>query len=61
MGKRIGRGLFRSASGKLINADLNGAINIYRKYLKKKNIDCTKIKGNGLFNPIKVNIFKEML
>jgi len=61
MGKRIGRGLFRSVSGKLINADLNGAINIYRKYLKKKNIDYTRIKGNGLFNPIKVNIFKEML
>lgn len=30
-GKRIKRGLFRSATGKLINADLNGAYNIIRK------------------------------
>jgi putative transposase len=30
-GKRIKRGLFRSSSGKLINADLNGAYNIIRK------------------------------
>lgn len=31
LGKRIKRGLFRSKSGKLINADLNGALNILRK------------------------------
>lgn len=31
MGKRIKRGLFRSATGVLINADVNGAINILRK------------------------------
>ena len=30
-GKRIKRGLFRSYDGKLINADLNGALNILRK------------------------------
>lgn len=30
-GKRIKRGLFRSYDGKLINADLNGALNIIRK------------------------------
>lgn len=32
-GKRVKRGLFRSASGKLINADLNGALNIIRKVI----------------------------
>lgn len=31
LGKRIKRGLFRPKSGKLINADLNGALNILRK------------------------------
>lgn len=31
LGKRIRRGLFRSSTGKLINADLNGACNIIRK------------------------------
>ena len=30
-GKRIGRGLYECHSGKLINADLNGAANILRK------------------------------
>ncbi len=30
-GRRIKRGMFRSASGKLINADLNGAYNIIKK------------------------------
>lgn len=31
MGNRIKRGLFRSNNGRLINADLNGALNILRK------------------------------
>lgn len=31
LGKRIKRGLFRSAKGKIINADLNGSLNILRK------------------------------
>lgn len=30
-GKRIKRGLFRTSSGRLVNADLNGALNILRK------------------------------
>jgi transposase len=30
-GRRIRRGLFRSSTGKLINADQNGALNIMRK------------------------------
>lgn len=30
-GRRIKRGLFRSSDGRLINADLNGALNILRK------------------------------
>ena len=30
-GKRIKRGLFRSSTGKILNADLNGAIGILRK------------------------------
>lgn len=30
-GKRIKRGLFKSSCGKIINADINGAIGILRK------------------------------
>lgn len=31
LGKRVKRGLFKSAEGKLINADLNGSLNILKK------------------------------
>ena len=31
VGKRVKRGLFKSHDGRLINADLNGALNILRK------------------------------
>lgn len=38
-GKRIKRGLFRSATGKLINADINGAFNILRKVIGEFDYD----------------------
>ena len=37
-GKRIKRGLFISSSGILINADINGSLNIMRLGLKKQNV-----------------------
>ena len=37
LGKRIRRGLFKSSTGLTINADVNGAINIYRKALNLHN------------------------
>ena len=52
-GKRIKRGLYKSKQGKIINADLNGALNILKKsgeklieeleYLKFKNIFTSKL------------------
>lgn len=55
-GKRIERGLFKSGNGKVINADLNGAINIMRKTLYKlhpegEECDLKNITGNKLYNP----------
>ena len=35
LGKRIKRGLFKASNGKLINADLNGALNILRKVVRE--------------------------
>ena len=32
--RRIKRGLFKTEEGKIINADVNGSINILRKYIK---------------------------
>lgn len=37
-GKRVKRGLFEASTGKLINADVNGSLNIGRKYLTKINM-----------------------
>lgn len=47
LGKRIKRGLFRSSVGKLINADVNGAVNILRKVVGDSEI-ASRIIGSGL-------------
>ena len=60
LGNRTKRGLFSSSTDRLINADLNGAINIMRKYLAQKKILMTKILGKSIFNPIRINIFHEV-
>ena len=60
LGRRCKRGLYSSSKNKLINADINGAINILRKYLRKKKITMNKIMGKSLFNPIRVNIYREV-
>jgi len=51
MGERIKRGLFSSSVKKLINSDINAAINIMRKY-----ITLNKITGQNLFNPTVLKI-----
>ena len=38
-GSRIKRGLFLSSLGKVLNADINGALNILRKYLHLKEVN----------------------
>lgn len=48
IGKRIRRGLFRSAKGILINADVNGAYNIARKAVPKAFTKVDGIEGVGL-------------
>lgn len=35
-GKRIKRGLFRTENSRLVNADLNGSLNILKKFLQKQ-------------------------
>ena len=51
MGKRINRGLYSSSTKKLLNADINGAINIMRKKYNLK-----EIKGLHICNPEKVKL-----
>lgn len=47
LGKRVKRGLFCSSVGKLINADVNGAVNILRKVVGDSEIT-SRIIGSGL-------------
>ena len=55
LGKRMKRGLFQSSVGKLINADINGAIGIARKVVGDSFIG--KIIDSGfVFNPVRINI-----
>lgn len=55
LGKRKKRGLFQSSIGKLLNADINGAIGIGRKVFGDSYV--SKIIDSGLaFNPVRVNI-----
>ena len=50
-GKRIHRGLYNSADGTLLNADVNGAANIYRKHF-----DETPFTAKSLQNVHKITI-----
>lgn len=51
LGERIRRGLFSSSTNKLINADINAAINIMRK-----RVGNFMVKGVNIFNPIKITL-----
>lgn len=52
LGRRVKRGLFRSSTGKLINADVNGAINIMRKVIGDAALVRQIINSGHLFCPV---------
>lgn len=53
LGKRVRRGLFRTSTGSLINADVNAGWNI----LRKESGDAAMPAGRGFgYNPVKVNL-----
>jgi len=56
LGKRIKRGLFQSSTRKLINADINGSLNILRNVVGDSEIISKIINSGWLFQPIKINI-----
>lgn len=58
-GKRVKRGLFETSNGTLINADVNGSLNIGRKYLTKVNMYTQQLHEDlvkFMINPIVVTI-----
>ncbi len=58
-GKRVRRGLYRTASGKLINADTNGAANIIRK-VTTQSFDLTKVVRGALTLPHRYDLFTSL-
>ena len=58
LGKRIKRGLFKSNKDYLINADVNGSLNILRKVVPNAFVDVIKEKGIEGFvvNPVIINV-----
>jgi putative transposase len=55
LGSRIKRGLFQSSVNKLINADVNGALNILRKVIGDNFIKNLTNRG-FVNNPVRINI-----
>ena len=51
-GKRIKRGLYRTSWGKLINADINGALNIGRKELGDNWLRQSLANGGFVDKPV---------
>ena len=56
-GKRVKRGLYKTCSGLSVNADINGSLNILRKYLKCNSDAIIQPADRGfIVNPIRVKI-----
>ena len=54
-GKRISRGQYRTKRGYVLNADVNGALNILRK---SKLVDLSVLQDRGCVNqPVRINLF----
>jgi IS605 OrfB family transposase len=55
-GKRIKRGLFRTKNNLLVNADVNGACNIIRKFKSKSDGDLSLTDVSGVItHPVRIN------
>ena len=56
-GKRIKRGLYKSAMGFLINADCNGAANILRKVSGRLKLNLSQLSRGALTTPLRVRFW----
>ncbi|ELR98945.1 IS200/IS605 family accessory protein TnpB-related protein [Gloeocapsa sp. PCC 73106] len=59
-GKRINRGLYKTAKGGLINADCNGAANILRKVATQLKLSLTKVGRGSLIVPKRYEMFNAL-
>ncbi|MGK7929233.1 MAG: RNA-guided endonuclease InsQ/TnpB family protein [Spirulina sp.] len=56
-GKRVKRGLYRSAKDSLINADCNGAANILRKVAATLGFSLKEVSSGDLTTPLRVHFW----
>ncbi|NEN98006.1 MAG: IS200/IS605 family element transposase accessory protein TnpB [Moorea sp. SIO3I7] len=59
-GKRVRRGLYKTSSGCLVNADCNGAGNIARKVATQLGLDLTKVSRGSLTVPHRYDVFSSL-
>lgn len=57
-GKRVQRGLYQSADGSIVNADLNGAANILRKVASKLGIDLNQLGRRSLTTVARIRLWQ---
>ena len=56
-GERIKRGLYKTKNKRIVNADINAALNIYKKYIIKSNLKDDQVNhlmSRGITNPSRV-------
>lgn len=57
-GKRVNRGLYITSTGLKVNADINGSLNILRKYLKCNSDAIIQPADRGfIVNPIRIKVY----
>ncbi len=56
-GKRVERGLYRSANNWYVNADCNGAANIIRKVAVTLGLDLSRASRGALTSPLRVRLW----
>ena len=59
LGTRLKRGLFERPNGRRLNADINGALNIYRKFIIERNANTDKLQHlmcSGVLTPDRVRV-----
>lgn len=57
-GKRVRRGLYQSADGSIVNADLNGAANILSKVARTLGIDLSRLGRRSLTTVARVRLWQ---
>ena len=55
-GKRIKRGLYQTLNKKIINADINGALNILAKSKPKDDLKVNYLRDRGLTVPKRIQV-----